>query len=341
MIKSWLIISLALLYTATVSVDEVYAGLKLDSTVKERRPLLPDSLTLKNSPPPEILTPRRFATTPDDELIGEKKIEHLVKANENLMELARVYGLGFNEIALANHGVDPWEPKPGTKLTVSSVRILPGLDEQADIIINIPEMRLYHRWQTGWIDTYAIGVGREGFATPTGDTSLVSKRALPSWYVPKSIRLEKPELPAVVLPGPENPLGSHALYLAMRGYLLHGTNQPFGIGRRVSHGCIRLYPEDVKTFFANAKIGSKVRLVHEPVKAGWRSDKLFIEVYPIFAEEVGANREAKLSALATSVVGKALERRPDLVVQVDWSEVDRFVNKPDGVPHQIGWVVSE
>ncbi|MBF0456228.1 MAG: L,D-transpeptidase family protein [Magnetococcales bacterium] len=284
--------------------------------------------------------PRRFPLPEGDELIGQSNLFHVVKPKETLMELAREYGLGFNEISLANPTINPWIPKPGTVINASLVRILPGLNRPADIIVNIPEMRLYYRQSNGWVETYPVGVGRVGYSTPEGGATLVRKRASPSWYVPQSIKEEKPELPDVVPPGPENPLGTHALYLSMAGYLLHGTNEPLGIGRRVSHGCIRLYPKDIITFFESAKIGSQVRLVHEPVKAGWRGRELFIEVHPPFEEEVAQKEsQEKLRHLATVAVGQALDRRPDWVVEMDWSEVDRHVGRPDGMAHPVGQVL--
>ncbi|MBF0446221.1 MAG: L,D-transpeptidase family protein [Magnetococcales bacterium] len=317
------------------------SSLSADKIEIEEKRLLSYSEIFANRLQAMALIPRRFALQKDDELIGNQNMQHLVKADETLMELARVYGMGFNEITLANPDVDPWEPKLESRLIGSFIRILPGLDRPADIIINIPEMRLYHRVDSGFVDTYAIGVGREGFITPTADTRLIRKQEKPSWFVPLSIRQEKPELSTVVKPGPENPLGSHALYLALPGYLLHGTNQPLGIGRRVSHGCIRLYPEDVTEFFANAKIGASVRLVHEPVKAGWRENHLYLEVFPLFTEEIAEDREKQLAIIATTVVNKALSRRPDLVVQVDWRAIDRLVHQPDGMPHLVGEKVND
>jgi L,D-transpeptidase ErfK/SrfK len=317
------------------------SNLYADEVETEEKRLLSYSEIFANRLQTLALIPRRFDTSEDDELIGKQYMQHVVKANETLMELARVYGMGFNEIILANPNIDPWEPKLESRLTGSFIRILPGLDSPADIIINISEMRIYHRVDNNLVDTYAIGVGREGFITPTANTKLIRKQEKPSWFVPYSIRQEKPELEAVVKPGPENPLGSHALYLALPGYLLHGTNQPLGIGRRVSHGCIRLYPEDVTEFFTNAKIGASVRLVHEPVKAGWRENQLYLEVYPLFTEEIAEDKERQLANLATTVVNKALSRRPDLVVQIDWSTIDRLVHQPDGIPHLVGKKVDD
>ena len=281
----------------------------------------------------------RFPWSKSDELIGQSILYHEVKEGETLMELARLYGVGFNEISLAHPQVDPWKPKVGSILNFSTERILPAIDNPADIIVNVPEMRLYHRKKNGTVDTYPVGVGRVGFSTPKGDGILIRKKSKPAWYVPKSILEEKPELEAIVLPGPDNPLGSHALYLSIEGYLLHGTNKPLGIGRRVSHGCIRLYPEDVVDFYKQAKIGSNVRLVYESVKVGWRFDRLYMEVFPLFDEEKAEDPKMQLRMMATKAINQALKRRPGLVVQIDWGVIDDLLKQPDGVPHPVAQVM--
>jgi L,D-transpeptidase ErfK/SrfK len=127
--------------------------------------------------------------------------------------------------------------------------------------------------------TLPIGIGREGFNTPVGKFSIVEKTVNPSWYVPESIQKEKPELPKVVPPGPDNPLGSHALRLSLGSVLIHGTNKPWGVGRRVSHGCIRLYPEDIPRLFRSVAKGTRVTIVQQPVKVGIRDKNVFIEVH--------------------------------------------------------------
>ena len=155
-------------------------------------------------------------------------------------------------------------------------------------------MRLYffskHSAET--VRTYPIGIGSEGNETPVGIFKIVGKKIKPSWYVPESIRKEKPELPAVVPPGPDNPLGSHALRLSAKSVLIHGTNRPFAVGRRASHGCIRMYPEDIPKLFDVVPVGTKVIIVRQPVKVGILDNRIFIEVHKDDSMQVNYFNEA-------------------------------------------------
>ncbi|GAB4389396.1 MAG: L,D-transpeptidase family protein [Thermodesulfovibrionales bacterium] len=221
----------------------------------------------------------------DDSVIGLEQ-SYQVKPGESLHEIARRFGLGFNEIAAANPGVDPWVPAEGRLLSIPTRWVLPDAPREG-IVINLAEMRLYHFVNpegARLVKTYPIGIGREGFDTPTGEFSVVQKIKDPPWIVPESIRAEKPELPAVVPPGPDNPLGSHAMRLSNPSYLIHGTNRPFGVGWRASHGCIRLYPEDIGELYQAAKDGEKVRIVYQPVKAGVEEGKVYVEVHGDYLE---------------------------------------------------------
>jgi len=142
-------------------------------------------------------------------------------------------------------------------------------------------MRLYYFEEPGAApESYPIAIGREGRNTPLGTTQVVRKTENPTWYPPASIRAEKPELPPVVPPGPDNPLGAYALYLGWPAYLIHGTNKPWGIGRQASAGCIRMYPEDIERLFARVPVGTTVTVVNQPVKIAWIGDELFVEVHP-------------------------------------------------------------
>ncbi|MBE9554417.1 MAG: L,D-transpeptidase family protein, partial [Proteobacteria bacterium] len=159
-----------------------------------------------------------------------------VKEGETLLEIARLHDLGFIELVTANPGIDPWIPEAGRTVLLPSEHILPDASRQG-IVINRPELRLYYFGDgTGPVVTYPIGVGRQGRETPLGSTSVAAKRANPTWTPPPSIRAERPELPATVPPGPENPLGLFAMNLGWKNYVIHGTNKPYGIGRRVSSG---------------------------------------------------------------------------------------------------------
>jgi L,D-transpeptidase ErfK/SrfK len=217
----------------------------------------------------------------DSGLIGALRT-HIVQEGESLIELARDSGLGYNSIVSANPGVDAFVPPPGSVVTLPTFWILPDVKNRKGIVINLSEMRLYYFFSdegTDKVMTFPIGIGREGFDTPTGAFKIIEKIKAPPWFVPESIRREKPELPARIPPGPENPLGSHALRLSLGTVLIHGTNKPWGVGRTVSHGCLRLYPEDIPRLFDAVPIDTKVAIVRQPVKIGVHQGAVYIEVH--------------------------------------------------------------
>ncbi|MEO5348166.1 MAG: L,D-transpeptidase family protein [Magnetococcus sp. YQC-3] len=268
-----------------------------------------------------------------DEVMGDGELRHLIDGSETLVELARLYDVGFNELRDANPDVNVWVPDPGTVVKVPMRRVLPRSD--ARIIVNLPEMRVYHRRRDGWLDTYPIGIGQEGLLTPVGPTKVVRKQAYPSWYPPASILKERPGTPKVIPSGPNNPLGTHAIYLSIPGYLMHGTQKPYGVGRRVSHGCIRLYPEDIVRFFEFANVNDSVDIVNQPIKAGWQGEQLFLQVHDVLS----FRERGKMHALASQVVAQALSRRSsEEEVVVDWQRLEQMVRQARGVPQVIGQV---
>ncbi|MFZ5996768.1 MAG: L,D-transpeptidase family protein [Nitrospirota bacterium] len=215
-------------------------------------------------------------------VIGEVGTYTIRDGDESLIELARKFGIGFNEIADANPALDPFVPGAGSLVTIPRSWVLPAVARYEGIVINLAEMRLYYffkQHRSPSVMTFPIGIGTEGNDTPLGVFRVTEKTVHPSWYVPSSILRERPDLPNVVPPGPDNPLGTHALRLSLGSVLIHGTNRPFGVGRRVSHGCIRLYPEDIPKLFDAVSLGTTVTIVHQPVKIGVRDNRLFIEVH--------------------------------------------------------------
>ena len=201
--------------------------------------------------------------------------------DDSLLELARAHDLGYNEITSANPLIDPFIPEPGTKIILPTSWILPDVAAGQGIVVNLADMRLYlfpnHKGRK--ITTFPIGVGDEGWDTPLGSYSIVEKIEQPAWHVPASIRLQKPELPAVVPPGPNNPLGSYALRLSIGTVLIHGTDRPYGIGMRVSHGCMHLYPEDIAALYKEVLLGTRVTIVNQPVKVSLTDGRVLIEVH--------------------------------------------------------------
>jgi L,D-transpeptidase ErfK/SrfK len=225
--------------------------------------------------------PRPAATTPPPhpEVVGAAG-EHVVAPGESLVELALAYDVGFNEMAAANPLLDPLVPTPGAAAVVPSSWILPRASASGALVVNLSEMRHYFI-PSGPVApvTFPIGGPAEPDATPLGTLTVVEKIVAPTWFPPPSIREEDPELPASVPPGPDNPLGSHALRLSSRTIMIHGTTRPFGIGRSVSHGCLRLYPEDIARLFEVVPVGTPVAIVREPVKVGLRDGRVLVEVH--------------------------------------------------------------
>lgn len=209
---------------------------------------------------------------------------------DSLPDLAQRHTLGYYEISRANPGVDVWVPGAGRHLTLPGRRILPP-GPRAGIVVNLPEHRLYfyprpRRAEKPVVITYPVSIGKMDWRTPLGVTRIVSKVSRPSWYPPESVRKEHAErgdpLPKVVPPGPDNPLGEYAMRLAVGdgSYLIHGTNNPVAVGMTVTHGCVRMYPQDVAALFPLVPVGTTVHLINEPVKVAWVNGELLIEVHP-------------------------------------------------------------
>ena len=216
----------------------------------------------------------------DSTVIGSVKT-YQTRGGESLIELARRFGLGYNEITEANPKLDPFVPGDGATIAIPAAWILPDLPGYDGIVINLSEMRLYYFPEKKKLSvmTFPIGVGSEGKETPLGTFRIVEKMVNPSWYVPESIIKEKPELPKVVPPGPDNPLGSHAMRLSERTILIHGTNRPYAVGRKASHGCIRMYPEDIPKLFQMVPKNSRVTIVRQPVKVGRINNRVYVEIH--------------------------------------------------------------
>ena len=216
----------------------------------------------------------------DGSIIG-RQATYRIKPDESLLEIARRYDVGMGAIAAANPGVDPFIPDPGLRIVLPTEWILPDAPIRKGIVVNIAEMRLFVFLHEGAraVTTFPIGIGDQGMETPVGTFTVIEKIRNPAWYVPESIRKEKPDLPAVVPPGPDNPMGSHALRLSNPTVLIHGTNRPWGIGTRDSHGCIRLYQKDIARLFGMVGRGTPVAIVNQPVKTAVRGDRIFLEVH--------------------------------------------------------------
>lgn len=236
-----------------------------------------------------------------------------VCADDTLLDIGRHFDLGYWDMVLANPGVDIWLPGAGTRVLVPRRFILPK-GPRDGIVVNIPELRLYYyppaaKGKKGQdkvrkVITHPAGLGRQDWATPLGHTVVVDKIVHPAWYPPSSIRAEHAargdKLPGIVPAGPDNPLGQYALLLNIPGYLIHGTNKPYGVGMRVSHGCVRLYPEDIASLFGEVARGTPVHIVEQPYKLTWHQGELLLEVQPLPGDNefTSLKREEHLAMLS-------------------------------------------
>jgi L,D-transpeptidase ErfK/SrfK len=258
---------------------------------------------------------------------------------DTLVAIARRYNLGYNELRLANPEVDPWLPGEGTPVVLPTQFVLPDAPRKG-IVINVPEMRLYYypklaRGETPQVVTYPISVGRRDWNTPLGWARVTSKDKDPTWYPPKSIRAEHAAndnpLEAVVPPGPDNPLGGHALRLSIAGYLIHGTNKPAGIGMQVTHGCIRLFPEDIENLYQEVPVGTPVRIVNQPYKTGWRAGELYLEVHPPLGDK-DTDQPVDLTPVVKRLIA-VTQQRPE--IRLDWAKASNLAATPTGIPDSV------
>jgi len=256
---------------------------------------------------------------------------------DTLVHLAREHDLGFVEIRAANPTLDPWIPGEGVNVILPKRHLLPDAAREG-IVINLPEMRIYAYLNGDEAPyTYPIGVGREGLDTPTGKTSIVRKKEGPIWYPTQRMREADPELPAAVAPGPENPLGTHALYLGWPTYAMHGTNRPFGIGRRVSSGCIRLYPEDIAKFFGQVPVDTAVNVINQPIKVVWIGSELYLEAHPdleqaIKMEEMGVVEQQKFTDEDMAFI---IEKAGEHAERLNWPKIRNALRERKGFPVRI------
>lgn len=253
---------------------------------------------------------------------------YVVEEGDTLLDVGRHFDLGYNEMTSANPGVDPWMPSPGEVIVIPTEFVLPEARPQG-VVVNIPEMRLYH-YQSGALVTYPVGLGRDDWRTPEGSFKIRGKTERPTWVIPESIRAEhirERDDPRTFIAGgdPENPLGLFRLELTLPLYALHGSNMPWGVGMQVSHGCIRLYNEDIAILFREVHVGSPGEFLYQPVKVGTRDGEVFIEVHP----DIYALR-GDLASEAQSILS-----RRGLLERIDPDRLRRAVKDQTGIPVRI------
>ncbi len=279
-----------------------------------------------------------------DSVIGE--IQYVeTRYEDTLLEIGRRFGIGYEEMVTANPGIDPWVPGAGTRVTIPSRFILPDAPREG-IVVNLPEHRLYYypkvkADEPAVVQTYPVSVGKMDWKTPLGTTRVVDKRARPTWYPPESVRAEHAAqgrfLAKAVPPGPDNPLGEYAMRLGIPGgaYLIHGTNKPSGVGMQVTHGCIRMFPEDIETVFQQVPVQTQVRILHQPSKMGWLGDTLYLEVHGALKGQEDPELQS-LTYLTRALVAATQDRS----VELDWRNAEQVFLKASGVPEALSHAPS-
>ncbi|MGO8919085.1 MAG: L,D-transpeptidase family protein [Stellaceae bacterium] len=260
---------------------------------------------------------------------------YVTREQDTLLDIAHAYDVGYVEMRAANPGIDPWLPGAGRELVVPTQHLLPDAPRRG-IVINLAELRLYYFPDKGEPRSFPIGIGGEGKETPLGRTRIAARRPHPVWVPTASEHAEDPDLPPAIGPGPDNPMGDYALYLGWKGYAVHGTNKPYSIGRRDSHGCIRLYPEDIDWLYRTVAVGVPVTVVDQPAKVGWSGGELYLEVHPTqqdadALEETGVPRST-LAIDADELIAKTAGLDAG---RLDWYTIHLAELRRDGVPIQV------
>jgi len=281
---------------------------------------------------------------------------------DTLVDIARRHGLGYQDIVRANPNVNTWVPGEGTEVILPTRFVLPPGPREG-LVLNLAEYRMYYypkpkRGEPAYVYVYPMSIGRMDWETPLGRTKIVAMAKNPAWYPPQSVRDEHAAdgnpLPRIVPPGPANPLGSRAMRLEIPGYLIHGTNRPAGVGMRVSHGCIRMFPEDIEFLFQHIRVNTVVRIINAPVKLGWDGEALVAEVHPLLESpqnlveeslqqiekldadiellEVSSPSRNPLTQMTEQFIAATAERAG----QLDWDLVETLVKRSDGIPETVG-----
>jgi L,D-transpeptidase ErfK/SrfK len=280
-------------------------------------------------PLPDRIETHEFSVNKEDSVVGRLATVP-VKDGDALPDIARHFGLGFEEISAANPELEPWTPQPQARATLPLQFILPDAPRKG-IVINLAAMRLFYfpGGKSQSVITYPAGIGKEGRSTPTGQMVVERKAAHPTWYVPESIRrdhqLKGDPLPASVSPGPDNPLGDYAMYLSRPSYLIHGTNKPYSIGFRASNGCIRLYPENIDKLFGKVPEKTPVKIVNQPYLLGWLDGTLYLQAYAPH-EELDGKRTNKNLITKLKQIEKKHGRK------LDWPKIEETLAQARGIP---------
>jgi L,D-transpeptidase ErfK/SrfK len=293
-------------------------------------------------PPPSIEAPvatHKFTFDPaHDEVVGELQVTK-VQGEDTLSDIARRFNLGYEEIVRANPGVDPWLPGVGREIVLPTQYVLPAAPREG-LVINLAQLRVFYfpkvkEGEQPVVITHPIGIGKVGWSTPEGTTKVTGKRKNPTWFPPASVRKEHREngdpLPSKVPPGPDNPLGAHMMTLGWPSYLIHGTNKPYGVGLRSSHGCIRFYPEDIAELYDRIPVGTKVTVVNQPFVFGWQGDTMYAQAFPVLEDDQREHPKAADALLNAAISDEMWQKVKQHGAAVDLELVNSMVSQPRGI----------
>lgn len=335
-IRQWLPVAVVMLLAACTN-----ARLQV-----EEPPPAPEIVVAPPAPPepvvpqyPAPVAMHRFEIDAvNDDVVGEIQIT-IVGQNDTLPDIARRFNVGYEEIVRANPGVDPWVPKVGSEVVVPTQFVLP-FAERKGIVVNIAAMRIFYfpptkAGEKQVVYTHPIGIGRVGWSTPEGKTKVTAKEKNPVWRPTASIRAEHKKngeiLPAVVPAGPDNPLGLHKLTLGWPSYLIHGTNKPYGVGLRSSHGCLRLYPEDIARLFEMVAVGTQVQVVNQPFVFGWHNGQLYLQAYDVLEDDKRDWSKSQPKLLAKTLTKRIQTELAARNETVNWDRVTIVTKDPNGI----------
>ncbi len=311
-------------------------------SVFRHTPVAPPPVVQTPPPVPQLPKPQathRFEVDPGNDILGYVQKTTIGK-EDTLPDIARRFDVGYEEMLWANPGVDPWLPGVGREVVVPTQFILPAAPHEG-VVVNVAAMRIFYypphkKGEPQIVFTHPIGIGRVGWRTPEGSTKIVSRQKDPVWVVPKSVRDEHAEdgekLPAQVPAGPDNPLGQYMFRLGWPSYLIHGTNKPYGVGMRSSHGCMRLYPEDIAVFFDLIPIGTKVTVVNQPYVFGWRDGTLYLQAYSVMEDDSRDWSKNRKRLLANLLNPKLQKKIAGYDKEIDWQRVGDLAHAPRAVP---------
>jgi L,D-transpeptidase ErfK/SrfK len=302
----------------------------------------PEPVVEAPPPPPAIHEPvatHTFTFDPaTDDVIGELQLTK-VQGEDTFSDIARRFNLGYEELVRANPGVDPWLPGEGREIVLPTQYVLPAAPREG-LVINLPQLRVFYfpkraEGELQKVITHPIGIGKVGWETPVGTTKVVSKAKNPTWTPPASVRKEHREagdpLPARVPPGPDNPLGAFKMTLGWPSYLIHGTNKPYGVGMRSSHGCIRFYPEDIAGLFGMIPVGTKVTVVNQPFVFGWHTDSMYVQAFPVLEDDKREHPTAAEALLNAAISDEMWAKVKAHSATMDLELINAMVTQPRGI----------